>query len=109
MLRIFGFCLKITFFSILILILGNTIHWEGRTISDQVKLRMSHADRSPIVNSVRNWAEKVTHDARKGILRRPYRTEVHSLTSIHEEIPSSERQKLKALIEELNSSRKENE
>jgi hypothetical protein len=61
---------------------------------------MSHAERSDLFGIVRNWSEKVTHDARQG-----YQNKVNHALS-QEEIPSSERQKLKALIRELNGSSK---
>jgi hypothetical protein len=99
MLKALGYLFKIALFSIFILILGNAVHWEGRTISDQVKLRMSHAERSQVYGSVRNWAEKLTLDAKKGAARKADQV-------IDEEIPHSERQKLRALIRELNNSHK---
>jgi hypothetical protein len=105
MLRMLGFCVKLVIFSVLVLVLGNWLHWDGRTISDQVKVKMSHAERSDLFGAVRNWADKVTYDARKGVQRKLG----HSTPEQNEEITSSERQKLKALIQELNSSHKKDE
>jgi hypothetical protein len=107
MLKALGFCVKVTLFSLLVLILGNWLRWDGKTISDQVRLRMSHAERSNVLGAVRGWAEKITHDARKGIQKKLDQTTT-STEEEEEEIPSSERQKLKALIRELNSSHKKN-
>jgi hypothetical protein len=103
MLKLIGFCLKLAAFSVIILILGNWIRWDGRTISDQVKLRMSHAERTNWAGTVRNWAERVTHDAREGMQKKKENT---NSSEPQEELTSSERQKLKALIRELNSSHK---
>jgi hypothetical protein len=89
MLKLLGSGIKLVIFSLLVLILGNWLHWDGRTISDQVKMGMSHAEESSVVHSLRSWAQKITLNAREG-----------------EEITTSERQKLKALIKELNSSHK---
>ncbi len=100
MLKLFGFFIKFSFFSILVLILGNWLSWDGMTISDQIKLKMSHAEESGILESVRDWADKISRDAKKGFQNKV------SQVSTPEEIPSSERQKLKALIRELNGSRK---
>jgi hypothetical protein len=70
---------------------------------------MSHAERSDFLGVVRNWAEKITHDARKGIQRKLDQAPSSVSTEDHEEeIPSSERQKLKALIRELDGSHKKN-
>jgi len=99
MLRLIGTLIKLALFSTFILILGNSLHWEGKTISDQVKLRMSHAERSDIYGSARSWAAKLTLDARQGATKKANRILV-------EEIAPSERQKLNALIRELNNSHK---
>lgn len=100
MLRLIGFFLKVSLFSIIVLILGNLVRWEGRTISDQVKTQMAHAERSSLLGEIRHWAEQLTREARKGGFKK-----LHSASS-DEEFPSSERQKLKTLIQELNNSRK---
>jgi hypothetical protein len=57
---------------------------------------------------MRGWAEKVTKDAQKGIQKRVEHSPP-TTQSIQEDITSSERQKLKALIRELNTSRKKDE
>ena len=103
MLKLIGVFMKVAIFSIFILILGNTVQWDGMTISDQVRLKMSHAEEYGLVGTMRDWAEQVTHDARRG-----FQKKLSQPSSVKEEIHSSERQKLKALIRELNSSRKEN-
>ncbi len=107
MLKFFGFCLKVAIFSILVLILGNTLYWDGKTISDQVKLKMAHAERSNVIDTVRDWAKKVTLDAKLGLQRKPDHSVAPTHSSTHEQISSSERQKLKALIQELNHSQRE--
>ncbi len=99
MLKGIGYLIKLALFSVLVLILGNAVHWEGKTISDQIKIRMSHAERSDIYGSVRTWAEKLTLDAKKGALKKADQLR-------GEDILPSERQKLKALIRELNNSRR---
>jgi hypothetical protein len=105
MLRVMGYLFKLTLFSILILVLGNVLRWDGKTISDQVRLQMSHAERSGLFGTVRNWADRVTYDTRKGFQQKTG----HSLSesSESEDISPSERQKLKALIRELNRSHRE--
>lgn len=92
MLKAIGWMLKLAVFSLVVLILGNYVRWpsSGRTISDEVRTHLSHAERSAVAGQVREWAGKVTEDARKGI---------------QEEISPSERQKLNTLIRELNGSR----
>jgi hypothetical protein len=104
MLRAIAFCIKMILFSVFILVLGNWLRWDGKTISDQVKFRMAHTEPTRLVNTVRGWAEQLTQDARKGVQRKLDQSQADE----DEEIPSSEKQKLKALIQELNGPRKKN-
>ena len=90
MLRLIGFITKITIFSLFVLVLGNWIRWDGKTISDQIKVKMSHADELGLMDHFRTWTERITTDARKGFQKK------NEHSSHPEEIPSSERQKLKA-------------
>ena len=113
MLSTIHFCVKFLLLSIFILVLGNWVRWDGRTISDQVKVGMSHAEESQIYNDIRSWATRVTNDARKGVQNKvnsnlKLKTEADSSNDVpeKEDISSTERQKLKALIRELNSSQK---
>ena len=101
MLKLIGSLFKAALFSLLILALGNRVHWNGITLSDQVRIGMAHAENTGIFEKIKDWAQDLTEDVRKGA----HQKLKHSETS--EEIRSSERQKLKALIQELNSSRKE--
>jgi hypothetical protein len=95
MLKLGGLLMKFTFFSILVLVLGNALHWRGRTISDQVRIHMAHAERTELYETVKAWAERITLDAKKGATKRANQMTI-------EEIPATERQKLNALIRELN-------
>lgn len=99
MFKFFGTLIKLCLFSLGVLALGNWIRWNGRTISDQVRIGMAHAEKSNIFESFKTWTETVTRDARQGALKKPKFNSAYS----DEGITSSERQKLKALIKELNS------
>lgn len=103
MLKLVGFCLRVLIFSIAILVLGNWLRWDGKTLSDQIKHQMSHAESSRFAGAVRDWAEKVTHDTRSSLPKSLDHSDPEE-----EDISPSERQKLKALIRELNSSHKKN-
>ena len=108
MLKFFGFCVRKILFSILVLILGSTVHWDGRTISEQVRLLVASTERSEWMDTARGWAKRVTVDAQKGVQKKPDLIPTPHRASDALEIPSSEKQKLRALIRELNTSRKEN-
>src|SRR4051794_25961438 len=105
MFKLIGFCIRFLLLSGLILVLGNWVEWDGKTISDQVKVGMSHAEEYPVFTNFRDWATKITTDAQKGMkhkLKSGLKTETSP--SEQEEISSTERQKLRALIRELNTS-----
>jgi hypothetical protein len=133
MLRAVRFTLKLALFAVVVLVLGNWIHWKGHSVSDQVRIQMSHAERAPIVDNVRDWAKHATQDASdvtknvarnvKDDLKRKsavwkWKTAVPSpelsarrsaddeeSQAEGEDIPATERQKLKALTRELSGSR----
>ena len=105
MLKAVGFIIKLFLFSIFVLAVGNWLRWDGKTISDQVKSQLSHAEDSGVADEIRGWTRKITDDARAGFDKKQMkvsRSEAAAPSS--EQIPSSERQKLKALIKELNRS-----
>lgn len=102
MLSVIRTIFNVIFFSTIVLILGNRIYWGGRTISDQVRIGMAHAERSDILQSVRSWAERLAQDARKGFMISPNSPQVRGADDIPENITPSERSKLRALIQELN-------
>lgn len=85
MLRGILFLIKLSVIAIVILILGNTLEFQGKTISDQVKVQMSHAQRSKFADQVKKWTGQLTRDLGS------------------ESIQPTEQEKLKALIRKLNS------
>lgn len=151
MLKAMGALLKLALFSIVILLAGQWISWDGRTLSQHVQAQFAHAEKSDTAAYMRGLARRVTEDARSGFekktkqrghvpaathaaqkaavpqendseltdrtetqaaapLQAPAHTaaqpqaEVRTIAHAEEQIPPSERQKLRALIRELNSS-----
>lgn len=94
MLKLIGFLIKASLFTILILVLGNAIEWNGKTISDQVKTHLAQAQRWDVSDKVKSWSGNLVDDAKKGATRKPQRENT--------DIPHSEREKLRDLIRELN-------
>ncbi len=98
MFRILGFFLKVACFSVFVLILGNAVTWRGRSLSDHVRMQVLSAEKSEVIYTLRNWAKHVTQDVRLG-----YQKKSASTTAPAQDVISaSERQKLRALIRELN-------
>jgi hypothetical protein len=138
MFKAIGWLIKLSIFAGIILVLGNMLHWRGRTVSDQVKTSLAAAQQSETLDDIKTWANHMTsapatpgHSAThlKSAKKRalPQENPHHFINSaVHpvmtstaatqptaetedaraqqEEIPSSERQKLRALIRELNTS-----
>ncbi|MBI2712480.1 MAG: hypothetical protein HYX41_06460, partial [Bdellovibrio sp.] len=75
------------------------LHWGGKSISDQIKTGMAHAEKNPWVSDARDWASSVTEDVKTGLLKKNSTRENRLQV---EEVTGSERQKLRALIKELN-------
>ncbi len=99
MLNLISGILKLAIFAAIVLILGNTIRWRGHTISDEIRTRVSHAEQvfgdSPAARATSHVAIKATS-----------RSSSSRFNPEAEQISPSERQKLKALIQELNGSRR---
>ena len=128
MFKLIGALIKAALFALAILVLGNLIRWDGRTISDHVRAQTAKLERSNAVKDARGWAEKLSEDAKEGLKKvpnplaerrggapaekpAPARPEARHAgireqekAAPQEKIPASERQKLRALIEELNTS-----
>lgn len=116
MLKAIGWIFKTALFALLVLVLGNLITWRGETISDQVRMGLSHAEPSRLVERVKSWSSQLNSDARAGARRRvgpggpqskaePARAPREEARGEDTEIVSSERQKLRALIQELSQDR----
>jgi hypothetical protein len=135
MLNALSWVLKLTLLSVVILIAGEWIHWDGRSLAQHVMLGLGHAERSDTADYLREMTRKITEDARSGIEKKakslgrktaaahksageaqeealtdrtkmqaaaPMAAPVRNSARSEERLPPSERQKLKALIRELN-------
>ena len=63
MLKILGWLFKVGLFAILVLVLANSVKIGGKTINDQVRINMAHAERSTVANQVKSWATEFTDGA----------------------------------------------
>src|SRR5690348_13926235 len=99
MLKLLGFMIKLALFSLIVLALGNWIEWDGKTISDQIKVQMSHPAKKGMIHDIQGWAEKLTSDARE-----VFQKKLANESTATEDITPSEREKLRSLIHDLNHS-----
>lgn len=99
MLKLLGATIKLGILSLIVLVLGNWLHWGGKSISDQIKTGMAHAEKTPWVSDAKDWASTLSEDVRNGLKKKSISGEAGLQV---EEVTGSERQKLRALIKELN-------
>jgi hypothetical protein len=126
MLKTLGWLAKLTLFTTAILAAGEWIRWDGQTLSRHVTHVIGQAASSDTFDRVRDLTSKatreITEDAKAGYDKTTKslghakaivvtdRTEMQAAApnrataKSEESLPSSERQKLKALIRELNGS-----
>jgi hypothetical protein len=128
MLRAISFVVKLALFSVLVLILGNWLAWDGKTLSDQVRDGVARVENTEWMGKARGWLG-LGHDEPRRLAHRPMRQQ-HAHASLRhaaaerdrmsdslvneksaetsrptqEQVSPSERQKLRALIQELNKS-----
>lgn len=100
MFSLFSSIIKISLFTVVILLLGNSIHIGGRTVSDQIRIGLSQVERGPIGDKVKAWSAVLTSDMKKGAAK--ISTAPGSHVQHQEKLEPSERLKLKKLIEDLN-------
>ena len=104
-----GALCKLALLGLIAIMAANWFEWQGRTISDHIKLGMAYAERSAgprnsalnYAERARRWVRDLAGDARKGA---PRELE-HKIAPIagdedgaRERIPAEERQKLRALL-----------
>jgi len=129
MFKLMGFLMKTALFALLILIMGQIIRWNGRTVSDQVKSHLAQAKRSTAVqDAVRGAVKGATRTARsvagdladdvtigaakaRAVANEAAQSVTAEIPKVDEEakdlgreIAPTERQKLRTLIQELNRS-----
>lgn len=116
MFKMIGWMIKTSLFALAILVLGSMIRWNGETLSDQVKTGIAHAEPSRVAEKIKRWASGLVDDARdtarravgsqnpsrRERYRRPQAEAIEAAAEEDGDISPTERQKLRALIEELN-------
>ena len=110
MLNAMGSLVRHTLFAIAILIAGQWVEWEGHTLSSHVNHALQHAMNSNIMDRMKDWSRQLTQDAQVGASKIIRKDQIQSRSSAPqreagEDISSSERKKLRELIQELNGKR----
>ena len=60
MLKLLGTLVKLSLFAGIVLIAGQLIHINGRSLSEQVGLKLSRIERSPQIKSLKNEARRLS-------------------------------------------------
>jgi|GEM_PF-1020651 hypothetical protein len=102
MLKWYFSLIKLMIFAIIILILGVTLQWNGKSLSDHVQAEVEKAKTSNWYLSLKIWSKKITQEAYHGFQKQL------SQTSSPEQISDVEKDKLKNLMKELNETPQKN-
>lgn len=106
MFRALRFTFKVILFSAVVMVIGNLVEWKGKTVSDRIKTHLSQARQSPVIHQVKDWGEDLADRAKEKVnsISLKNRVGTGSMGESESHIPSSEREKLRSLIRELNKS-----
>ena len=63
MLKAVGWMIKLTLFSIAVLLAGDWVSWQGRTLSQHLRGQVAQLSRTDTASYVRGLTRKVTADA----------------------------------------------
>jgi hypothetical protein len=96
MLKLITGSIKFAIFAVIILVLGNWIHWSGSTLSDHIKTHMSQVERhSPSELSKIHESRIESKKILNAVRARP--TETHS----REQMTSQDQAQFRALLKDL--------
>lgn len=93
MFKLLGALIKLSLFSIVILIAGQLIEFKGRTLSDHVRHQLRIAEKSESVDQLKSFASSLVRDSKIKIKK--------EIKSDADELSASEQEKLKSLIKDL--------
>src|SRR5690349_11477573 len=120
MLNAIGWLLKTTLFATLILVLGQVVRWDGRSVSDRVKTALAVAEpvSTKMLGRAKDVANGLIEDARVGAgaskdsvhvsaaspqeKNHPREKGKASPARTQLDVSDSERRKLRALIDQMN-------
>lgn len=93
MLKMIGWILKASLFTVLVLIAAHYLTWDGKTVSDQVRSTLASAERSSPAKSMQKKSQALMEDARETAARIGIDSRKR-----YEAIPDEDRERLQALI-----------
>ena len=93
--------LRLSFLSLIILVLGQIVTIRGHTLSDQVRLGLQHTQHSSWMRDAQNWAQTLLRDSKIGFSHLGQSREPQSSLEAdcpREEISEDERIRLRHLL-----------
>ncbi len=111
MFKLIGWIIKTALFAALILVVGQIIQWNGKSVSDQIKTGLSHAERATPKNISKlsidtdEIGQKVKNafdfsDYRADLKTKKESVSVKRQTPSEEKIPATDKKELKALLDQ---------
>ena len=104
MLKLIGFCIRTTIFTVTVLVLGNWIEWDGRTISEHVRIAtrsVTQAVQKPISTSLSAPIRAASREATQIKVEVQKKLSTRSPAGKEDLLSDRERMKLRSLIEEV--------
>lgn len=109
MFKFFGLCIKVVFFSTIVLVVGNIARIGDHTVSDYVRMGIDQVSDAQIPEKLHDWANaqptipsEKSEPMKKSPARNLSANTKNSKDLESDEITPNERKKLKAIIEEMN-------
>ncbi len=95
MLKLIGWVLKASFFTVAVLVAAHYVTWDGRTVSDQVRSTLSSADKSAPVKTIRRKSKALIQETKDAASHVGIDT---AKRDSKEAIPPEDRAELQAVI-----------
>jgi hypothetical protein len=99
MLKLIGWVLKASFFTVVVLVAAHYVTWDGRTVSDQVRSTLSSAEKSAPVKTIRRKSKALIQDTIQGTKNAASHVGIDTAKRDGKEaIPIEDRAELQAVI-----------
>jgi len=67
MLKLIGFFIKLSILGMIMLVVGNLVHYQGRTLSDHAKNWIQNTEKSEVTQDIRKWAHQMSSPIEKHV------------------------------------------
>ena len=101
MFKTIGAMIKFGLFALVIVIISHMIHWDGETLSDQVKSSMAKAERTSLYQDVTHKSSEIVESIKDQVLPTKTRKNISKKSKKLDEFTDREKLKLREIIRDL--------